>query len=246
MPTFRHGKNTITAVNATDLTQYFNSASTTDDVELPETTTFGSVNRTYINGMKEGTVAVEGLWTGVAGEVDDILGSVLTSSTPTLITIGPEGAGVGRRAILANANETSYEISAGIADLVAISAEFQASGSLGGLDRGVLLASQLSVTTTGAQASVDNSASSANGGVGHLHVTANSRDGAVTVKIQHSANNSTWADLITFTNTTASTVTSQRVELNAGTTVNRYVRANVTTFGGSTGSLTITVGFARR
>lgn len=246
MPTFRHGKNTITAVNATDLTQFFNSASTTDEVDLPETTTFGSANRTYINGMKDGTVSVEGLWTGVANEVDAILGGVLTSATPTLITIGPEGAGIGRRGILANANETSYEVSGGIADLVAITAEFQTTGTLGGLDRGVLLASQQSVTSSGGLTSVDNSASSANGGVGHLHVTANTRDGAVTVKIQHSADNATWADLITFTNTTASTATSERVEVSAGTTVNRYVRANVTTFGGSTGSLIITVGFARR
>lgn len=246
MPTFRHGKNTITAVNATDLTQFFNSATTTDEVDLPETTTFGSANRTYIHGMQDGTVSVEGLWTGVANEVDAILGGVLTSATPTLITIGPEGAGIGRRGILANANETSYEVSGGIADLVAITAEFQTTGTLGGLDRGVLLASQQSVTSTGALTSVDNSASSANGGVGHLHVTTNTRDGAVTVKIQHSADNSTWADLITFTNTTASTATSQRVEVGAGTTVNRYVRANVTSFGGSTGSLIITVGFARR
>lgn len=246
MPTFRHGKNTIAMLNGYDLTSFFNSVSSSNEVEVPETTTFGSASRTFITGIKEGSVALEGLWTGVADEVDAFFNSAVSSDDNIVSTIGPEGAAVGRRAILLNANETSYEVTGGIGDLVAITAELQASGTTGGLDRGVLLAAQTAITATGEQSSVDNAASSANGGVGHLHVTTNSRDGACTIKIQHSADNSTWADLITFTNTTASTVTSQRTEVAAGTTVNRYLRANVTTFGGSTGSLIITVGFARR
>jgi len=246
MPTFRHGKNTIAMLNGYDLTSYFNSASSTDEVEAPETTTFGSASRTFIKGIKEGTVTLEGLWSGATDEVDAIFHAALSSDSNITTTIGPEGAAVGRRAVLLNANETSYEVTGGIGDLVAVSAELQASGTVGGLDRGVLLAAKASITATGAQSSVDNSASSANGGVAHLHVTGNSRDGACTIKVQHSADNSTWADLVTFTNTVASTVTSQRTEVAAGTTVNRYLRANVTTFGGSTGSLTITVGFARR
>lgn len=246
MPTFRHGKNTVAMLNGYDFTSYFNSASTTNEVEVPETTTFGSTSRTFITGLEEGSVALEGLWSGGTDEVDAFFNGAISSDTNIVSTIGPEGAAVGRRAILLNANETSYEVTGGIADLVSISAELQSTGTTGGLDRGVLLAAQTTITSTGAQTSVDNAASSANGGVGHLHVTTNSRDGACTIKIQHSADNSTWADLITFTNTVASTVTSQRTEVAAGTTVNRYLRANVTTFGGSTGSLIITVGFARR
>lgn len=244
MPTFRHGKNTITAVNEYDLTTYFNSASSADEVEVPETTTFGSASRSFIGGMKGGSISVEGLWEGSTTGVDVALQAALGNASSSVATIGPEGAGVGRRGVLVNANATSYEISAGIADLVTISAEFESSGTKGGLDRGVLLAAQNVISATGAQSSVDNATSTTNGGVGHLHVTSNTRDGVCTIKIQHSADNSTWADLITFTNTVASTTTSQRVEVTG--TVNRYVRANVTSFGGSTGSLTITVGFARR
>lgn len=243
MPTFRHGKNTITAVGKYDLTTFFTSATTTNSVETVDSTTFGSANKSYVVGQKEGTVSFEGLWTGVADEVDAALLAALGGSTPTPITVGPEGAAIGRKAKLLDANETSYEVSSAIADLVSISAEAQATD---GLDGGVLLAAQQAVTATVDNASVDNSASSANGGVAHLHVTANTRDGAATIKVQHSSDNSTWVDLVTFTATTSATTTSQRSVVAAGTTVNRYLRAKVSSLSGSTGSLTITVGFARR
>lgn len=54
----------------------------------------------------------------------------------------------------------------------------------------------LSVTTNGA--SVDNGASSADGGVANLHIVATA-SGNFAYKLQDSANNSDWADLLSFT-----------------------------------------------
>ena len=246
MPTFRHGKNTIVLFDAYDLSTYFNSATASAMADAVETTTFGSADKTYAIGQKDGTVSLEGLWEGSADGVDEVLDAAVGSASKKIITVGSEGAGIGRRAKLVNTDETSYEIATAVADMVTISAEAQASGTQGGLDGGVLLAAQQVVTATAQNTSVDNAASSANGGVGHLHVTANTRDRAATIIIQHSANNSTWADLVVFTATTATTVSSERIEVAAGTTVNRYVRANISSLTGSTGSVTITVGFARR
>jgi len=246
MPTFRHGKNTIVLFNAFNLTEYFNSVSTSAMAEAVETTTFGSANKTYAIGMKDGTVSLEGLWAGDATGVDEVLAAAVTSDTKNIITVGTEGATLGRRAKLVNTDETSYEISGAVADMVTISAEAQASGTVGGFDGGVLLAANQTVTATVANTGVDNAAASTNGGVAHLHVTTNTRNGAITVKVQHSSNNSTWADLLTFTATTSATTTSERIEVAAGTSVNRYLRANVSGFAGSSGSATITVGFARR
>jgi hypothetical protein len=246
MPTFRHGKNTIVMFDQYDLSTYFNMATTSAMAEPVDTTTFGSANKTYAVGMKDATVSFEGLWDGSTDAVDEVLSAAVTATADKVITVGSEGAAIGRRAKLINSIESSYEIKAAVADMVTISAEVQASGIKGGLDGGVLLAAQQTVSSVTANTSVDNAASSANGGVAHLHVTTNSRDGAATIKVQHSANNSTWADLVVFTATTSSTTTSQRVEVAAGTTVNRYIRANVSAIAGSTGSVTITVGFARR
>ena len=246
MPTFRHGKNTIVLFDKFDLSTYFTSATTSAMAEAVETTTFGSASKTYAVGMKDGTVSLEGLWAGDVLGVDETLATAIAATTKKIITVGSEGAAIGRRAQLVNTDETSYEIKTAVADMVTISAQAQASGTVGGLNGGVLLAAQQSVTATVNNTSVDNSASSLNGGVGHLHVTANTRNGAATIKIQHSANNSTWADLIVFTATTSSTTTSERIEVAAGTTVNRYLRTIVSAFAGSSGSATITVGFARR
>jgi hypothetical protein len=215
-------------------------------VDTVETTTFGSTNRTYKLGQKDGTFSVEGLWAGDTSGVDEVLTAAVAATTPKIITLGIEGGTIGRRAVLLYTNETSYEVKSAIADLVTISAEANVTGTTGGIDYGVLLATSQVVTATVNNTSVDNAVSSANGGVAHLHVPTNSRNGAVTVKVQHSANNSTWADLVTFTATTNGVITSERTEVAAGTTVNRYTRAQVSTITGSTGSVTITVGFARR
>lgn len=248
MPTFRHGKNTIVLFDKYNLSTYFNSATTSAMAEAVETTTFGSVNKTYAIGMKDGTVSFEGLWSGVldTSGSDKVLNDAFGSTTKVLITVGTEGPTIGRNCKLVNADDTTYEIKSAIADMVTITAQAQASGTVGGLDSGVLLAANQTVSSVTANTSVDNAVASSNGGVAHLHVTDNTRNGAATVKVQHSANNSTWADLVTFTATTASTPTSERIEVAAGTTVNRYVRANVSAIAGSTGSVTITVGFARR
>jgi len=246
MPTFRHGKNTVVLFDKYNLSEYFNTATTTAMAEAVETTTFGSANKTYAIGMKDGTVSLEGLWAGDVSGVDEVLAAAVGSSSKKIITVATEGSTLGRRAKLINTDETSYEIASAVADMVTITAEAQASGTVGGFDGGVLLAANQTVSSVTANTSVDNSTSSANGGVAHLHVTANTRNGAATIKVQHSANNSTWADLVVFTATTSSTTTSERIEVAAGTTVNRYVRANISAIAGSTGSVTLTVGFARR
>ena len=245
MPTFRHGKNISVLFDQFDLSTYFNSVSTSAMAEAVETTTFGSTSKTFQVGTKDGTISFEGLLDSTAGAVDAVLAAA-TSATVQNITVAIEGATIGRRAQLVQSNNTSYEIASAVADMVTVSAEAQATGTKGTMDSGVLLAAKQTVTATVQNSSVDNTAATTNGGVGLLHVTANTRDGAATVKIQHSANNSTWADLAVFTNTVASTLTSERIEVVAATTVNRYLRVNVSALGGSSGSLTITVGFARR
>jgi hypothetical protein len=248
MPTFRHGKNTVVLFDKYDLSQYFTSATTSAMAEAVDTTTFGSVNKTYAVGMKDGTVAFEGLWSGVLDTLgsDAVLHAAIASTTKKIITVATEGATIGRRCKLVNTDETSYEVKAAVADMVKISAQAQASGTVGGLDGGVLLSASQALTGTTTNTGVDNAVASTNGGVAHLHVTTNTRNGAATIKVQQSANNSTWTDLVVFTATTASTTTSERIEIAAGTSVSRYLRVNVSSFAGSSGSVTITVGFARR
>jgi hypothetical protein len=242
MPTFRHGKNTTVISDDLDLTSYLTSATVSASIETPETTTFGSADRSFIVGHNEGTVSFEGLFDGTVGAADEIFVAALGNTTDKTISVSTDSTSVGGRAILVKSASTSYEISSPLTEVVSVSAEAIANG---GLDYGVWLGCKSAVSTTSTGSAVDNAASSLNGGVAHLHITANTRSATTVAKVQHSSDNSTFADLVTFTTVALEAKTSQRVEVAAGTTVNRYVRALVTPAIG-TGSITFTVAFSRR
>lgn len=238
MPTFRHGKGTVVLADEFDITTYLNSVTASNAVDVPETTTFGSSDRSYIAGHTDGSVSFEGLFDGTTDAVDEIFDSALGAGP--IMTVSGDGSAAGRRAILLNSKSTSYEVSSPLTDVVAVSGEAVADG---GLDYGIWLACQTAVSNTLTGAAQDNTASSSNGGVAHLHVTANTRDGTAVAKVQGSADNSTWADLTTFATISTSTETSERKEVTG--TVARYLRAVVTP-AGSSGSLTVSIAFARR
>lgn len=249
MPTFRHGKNIAVFADQYDVGQYFNEMSAGASVDTGETTAFGTPGgaKTYVTGIEDGTVSTAGMFDGTALAVDEYLSGVVGSGTDIVFTACWEGlAAIGYRATLCSTQETSYEVTSPVADVVSIKAEWQGNG---GLDQGVVLAGRQAFGGTGASVNntaVDNAAASTNGGVAHLHVTANARTAASTVKVQHSTDNTTFVDLVTFTAVGASpALAAQRVVIAPGTTVNRYVRAQVSP-GGTTNTVTVTVSFARR
>jgi hypothetical protein len=92
--------------------------------------------------------------------------------------------------------------------------------------------------TQGAE-SVDNGASSALGGVGYMSIVAISGFSGFVGKIRHSTDDSTYTDLITFTNQT--TIGAQRIAV-AGT-INRHLAFSGDVTG--SGSITLVAGFAR-
>jgi hypothetical protein len=237
---FRHGKNTVLFVNGADLTRYFNEASVSQSVETAETTAFGDDDKTYITGLADGTMSGSGMFDGQAGAVDEILSSVIGSATADVITVGVDGATAGRVTLSMEARQTSYEVSAPVSDVVAANIEAQATG---GVDRGIFLAARSVVTASGQGASQDNAAATSNGGVAYLHATVNSRDGASTFKVQHSTDNVSFVDLATFSSVSASATSGQRVAVTG--TVYRYLRASHAP-GGSSGSVTYSIAFARK
>lgn len=99
------------------------------------------------------------------------------------------------------------------------------------LDWGVLLADEETVSANGNTAtSVDNAASSADGGVGYLFITGISAGDTITVTVEDSPNDSTWATLGTFT-LDGSALAAERITV-AGT-VDRYLRVAWTVTGAS-------------
>jgi len=239
MPTFRHGKKTAVLLNGTNMSPFLNEATTTQEIETAETTTYGQDDKTYIVGLSDGTISTSGLFDSSAGASDAVLSGLIAQEDNTF-TVLPEGALAGSRSIIANGQLTSYEISSPVADVVAISAEVQADG---GLFHGVALNGLQIVSASGVTGSVDNSVATGGGVLANLHVVANTRDGDTTIKVQDSADGNTWADLVTFTNVSASTTAGESITSTG--TVNRYLRAEHT-LAGSSGSATYHVSVARR
>jgi len=240
MMAFRHGKNTSVFYNGANLTRFFNEASIANSVETAETTAFGDDAKKYITGLKDGTISLSGMFDGSANAVDQTLSGVVGATAADVVTVAPDGAVSGRRAFFCTARETSYEVTAPVSDVVAANGEVQATE---GIFAGYLLGILSSVSASGASSSLDNSAATSNGGVGVLHVTTNSRDGASTFKVQHSADNVSFVDLLTFASVAASAVGGEQVSVTG--TVNQYIRAAYTP-GGTSGSVTYTMAFSRK
>jgi hypothetical protein len=238
---FRHGKDSKALLGKYDVSTYLTEATASMALDTAETSTFGGAAKTYLTGQDDGTISFSGLFDGDANAIDDIFVDVIDNDlTPVLTFAHDGGLVVGRKATLASVKQTNYSISAPVADIVSLSGEFQVTG---GLRQGVLLAALTALTATTDGTSVDNLASSSLGATANLHVTANTRDSDSTIKIQSSADNVTFADLITFTTVGATVLTSQ--SSTATGTVNRYLRAQ-TTLDAGTGSITITISIARR
>lgn len=231
-------------INQYDLSGFFRSINPSLTRGMYDTTAFGSTQHQSIPGFRTGTIEIEGFYEdpATASAPDNVFAAIEAAATPPLVSVLPEGWAIGKRSYMIQANESNHTVSAVIDDLVKNNATFQ---STDGYDIGVSLhglTAEAGFPVTGA--SVDNGAATSNGGVAFVQTSAIAGAGPnIVVKVQHSTNDSTWADLVTFTAITATGF--QRVLVAAGTTVNRYLRATMTQ-GGTTTSITSLVGFARR
>jgi hypothetical protein len=226
MPTFTHGKDAKVFANGYDMSGYLSSVTVSGEADTAETSTLGGTAKTYIAGMRDATVSAEGFFSIDAGGSDERLAAQLGTSVVFTVVLSADAVGANGYGM--TAIETSYEAGAEIGGAVSISVEGQ---STVGQEPIRVLNPLSAKTATSSNASVDNAASTTNGYSAYLHVTAASgTTPSMTAKVQHSVDNSSWADLATFTAVTAANA-YQRI---SGTgTVNRYLRAQYTITGTS-------------
>lgn len=157
-----------------------------------------------------------------------------------VMSIGIEGNTVGRKFLgFQGAMQVDYERLASLSALHRANAMFRGSGQV---DRGVILHALGARTADGNSEgadSVDNGALSAGGGVAYLHVVAYTGFTSVVVKVRHSSDDVTYADLVTFASVTA--IGAERATV--GVTVNRHLAVDWNVTG--SGSITFMVGFRR-
>lgn len=132
MPTFRHGKAAVFKIDDSggtlrNISDTLNSVTFPREAEVLETTSFGSSDRTYIVGFKNGTISIEGSFDAT---VDGYLAGVLGQDATLSFEYGPEGSTSTYTKYTGECIMTSYENSAGVGDVVSFSAEFQISGAV--------------------------------------------------------------------------------------------------------------------
>ncbi len=233
---FSHGSASRVYANGYDLSAYLNNITMGATADAAETTTFGAGAKMYIPGPEDGTVSAEGYFDGAADAVDQVLSEAMPAIA--VWTWLPAGDGLGNVSKSAVTVNTTYETESPADDATTISAEGQATGT--GIERGLVAHPLQARTAAGNGSALDNGTSTARGGAAYLHVTAMSGFTSVTVTVQHSADNVTYANLATFSDMTQRG--AQRVAING--TINRYVRV-IWTVAGS-GSVTFIATVVRR
>lgn len=231
-------------MNGVSLSCALQSIDATATTDALDSTTLCNTYRTYATGIKNGTVSASGIWDydmTTLDEIHNVFSTAYNGGTEAVVTATLESIAsnaVNKDAILFNAAQTSYNVDVQNGQLIMCTADFQASS---GINYGkVIFNAAVNNTTTNGTA-IDNSASSANGGLCQVHVQNPSEYGW-TVKFQHSSDNSTWVDLTTLTSSgTGLKYEAQSAQITG--TVERYVRARITA---STGSITFVAAFARR
>lgn len=211
-------------------------------------TTAGGMN--YVPGLMSGSIALRGPADSSASLAAEI-NSAMGVDNGIQITVLPDGTAVGKPAMFTMGEPAEYTLDASVSDALGYAVAAQADESV---DMGYVLVAPTAITATGNGTSVDRGTSlsndgssqpfTLNGAAAAIHVTAYTGFTSVAVKLQHSADNSSWADLSGGGFTSITAIGQQRILVARGVQVNRYVRA-VTTVTGS-GSITYLLAIAPR
>lgn len=224
-------------VNERHPSAYIDSWMFTASRQMATVTTIVDTGARFIPSVRASGIGCTGLYDSTSGSLYDEVSSTIGVDNGLVWTICPNGFTLGQPALMCVSDLSDFKVTSKVGSAVALSVDAKPDD---GADIGVQLHAHGAETVDLNSTSVDNAALTSNGGVANLHVTAYSGLTNAVIKVQHSTDNSSWSDLITFT--TVTTVTSQRST--ASGTVNRYVRSFLDVTG--SGSITFALAFARR
>jgi hypothetical protein len=136
MPTFRHGRAAVLKLDDSggtlrDLSNQLREITFPRTVDLAETSAFGTFDKTYVVGMREGRISASGMFSaGVVTEIDPVLAGILGQEASITFEYGPEGSAAGRVKYTGECFLTNYEIGSPYNDMVSASLELQITGSV--------------------------------------------------------------------------------------------------------------------
>lgn len=228
------GKNIFFIVDGIRLHNALKTFSSAMEAEELDSTVLGSSGafRTFVSGFKNGSLSLEGIWdsdTTNNDKIHDVLKAAFDSQTAKqlLASFGTIAIG-GPALMLRDSKVLQYGISPNVGELIMATAELRADNAI---EPGLWLFNGNATSASVNGTSVDNAAASTNGGhyQGHTYLESDSTATDSSFKLQHSTDNSVWADVEAAQSVGATKGSISRVVTG---TINRYTRIVFTATGG--------------
>jgi hypothetical protein len=241
-----HGSAAGLLANGYDLGQFLSSLAQANAVDSVDVTTFSPVgqpapsSKSYIPGLASGSLDGDGVWsadvTGLTLDLaDDILQAALRTAggARSHCTYLPLGDGFGNLAIGVDGNETKYDITSPVSDVVKAAVSIESCVARETMQVAHALAAEVA---GGNGADLDYGAaytvavngitpqSLYRGGVLYVHLLDLIGVGTLNVKAQHSVDGATWVDLVPNQALTAKHQAARGIALGAAGSVNRHLR----------------------
>ena len=122
------GKNAIVTIDGDDISAYVKKVDFDREADALDKTTLGSGSKKYAGGLKDGKVALEGVYDSAAGGPRDTIEPLL--GTTVTFVYKPEGTGTGKPSKTVSVVVTGYKESSPADDLIRWSAELQMTGDV--------------------------------------------------------------------------------------------------------------------
>lgn len=227
-------KNITFLVNGYDLASALQGFGVSADSEEIDATTVKSTGafREYVQGFKNGEITANGIFDSDGtnlNKIHDVLSAAYNSGSSQTITASMGTVAVGDPCYMADGSQMTYEVPMDTGALIFANARWRTNEAI---RFGRWLASaQLNAGTTNGTA-VDNGAATTNGGRLHVHLN-NDAATDCDFKLQHSTDNSVWADVSGAAISDLSAANASGSVAFTGT-LNRYTRLVSTITGGNT------------
>lgn len=134
---FNHGRVAVFKLDDSggtlrDLSSYLTSIDFPQDVDIPDTTTFGNTTRQRdVVGLIDNKVSLQGFWdpTSTTGP-DAVLASLVGAANTASVEYGPAGSTGGYVKRTAEARLTSYKVTSGVDGVCSFSADLVIDGAV--------------------------------------------------------------------------------------------------------------------
>lgn len=222
-------------LNGAEVAEHLKSVAAASETEAVESTHLDSNgNKSFKPGLKNSTVPLEGSVeydTTTEDTLADIIETARAAQDKNVLSVSEDAPSAGGNCLMSDGYITNDEINTPLGELINISLSVQNDGRLH--RNGEWIAAKMDADTeTLNSASLDNTASSANGGVFHAHLILESDSdataGGTSIALQHSTDDAVWVDLVSAQTPSG---THGAVSATVTGTVNRYLRIQVITDG---------------